>query len=65
MMKKMILLSVLAVSLTGCIVSPYDDYDHHRHSDRNAHHDRQYADRDWNKQHRHWDDRKSDRYDKR
>lgn len=60
MMKKIILLSVLGISLTGCIVAPYDDdhrggharYDHrdrwdHRH-DRDRY-DRDRNDRDWNK----------------
>ena len=68
-MKKMFLLAIFAVSLTGCIVAPYDD--HPRHSDRNGHHDRKHSDRkhsdrDWNKQHRpHWDNRSnaSHRYD--
>lgn len=60
-MKKMFLLAIFAVSLTGCIVAPYDD--HPRHSDRNGHNDRKHSDRkhsdrDWNKQHRpHWDNR--------
>ena len=63
-MKKMFLLVIFAVSLTGCIVAPYDD--HPRHSDRNGHNDRKHSDRDWNKQHRpHWDNRTnaSHRYD--
>lgn len=60
-MKKMFLLAIFAVSLTGCIVAPYDD--HPRHSDRNGHNDRKHSDRkhsdrDWDKQHRpHWDNR--------
>lgn len=60
-MKKMFLLAIVAVSLTGCIVAPYDD--HPRHSDRNGHNDRKHSDRkhsdrDWDKQHRpHWDNR--------
>ena len=54
MMKKMILLSVLAVSLSGCVVDPYDgDYLDHR--DRNGHYDRQHGDRDWNNKDRHHD----------
>lgn len=44
-MKIVILLSVLAVSLTGCVVDPHDDY--RGHKDRDKHHDRQYGDRDW------------------
>ena len=68
-MKKMFLLAIVAVSLTGCIVAPYDD--HPRHSDRNGHNDRKHSDRkhsdrDWDKQHRpHWDNRSnsSHRYD--
>ncbi|MBJ9951639.1 MULTISPECIES: hypothetical protein [unclassified Acinetobacter] len=56
MMKKIILLSVLGISLTGCIVAPYDDdhrgghgrYDH-RDRDRWDHrYDRDRNDRDWN-----------------
>lgn len=60
MMKKTILLAVLAVSLTGCIVSPYDD--HPRHSDRNGHYDKQHGDRDWKHSQRpHWDNDRSNR----
>jgi hypothetical protein len=57
MMKKVILLSVLAVSLSGCIVDPFYDDDYPRHSDRNGHYDRHYGDRDhrdrdWDHRHR-------------
>ncbi|OAL85188.1 hypothetical protein [Acinetobacter sp. SFD] len=45
-MKIVILLSVLAVSLTGCVVDPHDDY--RGHKDRDKHHDRPHGDRDWN-----------------
>ncbi|CAM9347139.1 hypothetical protein [Acinetobacter bereziniae] len=63
MMKKIILLGVLGVSLTGCIVAPYDDdhrdghgrYDHrdrdrwdHRHDRDRDRYDRDRNDRDWN-----------------
>ncbi|MGE8538759.1 MAG: hypothetical protein ACN6NI_05700 [Acinetobacter sp.] len=52
MIKKVILLSVLAVSLTGCMVDPWDD-DYRGNRDRNAHYDRDHKDRDWkNKDHR-------------
>lgn len=54
MMKKVILFSVLAVSLTGCMVDPWDDDSGHR-QDRNGHYDRHDKDRDWkNKDHRDW-----------
>ena len=61
MIKKVILLSVLAASLSGCIFDPYDEgYDGHR--DRNGHYDRQHGDRDWNnKDHRDWNHDRSDR----
>lgn len=57
-MKKMILLSsVLAVALTGCVVDPWDD-DYRGHRDRNGHYDRDHGDRDWknrnHKDHRDW-----------
>ncbi|MBJ8421442.1 hypothetical protein KTJ16_03335 [Acinetobacter bereziniae] len=59
MMKKIILLGVLGVSLTGCIVAPYDD-DHRGGHGRYDHRDRD-RDRDrWD--HRH--DRDRDRYDR-
>lgn len=65
MMKKMLLLSVLAVMISGCMVSPYDD-DQHRHSDRDGRYDRQHGDRDWNNNQRpHWNDRNADRHDRR
>lgn len=46
-MKKVLLLCVLGVSLTGCIVAPYDDYPTGRY-DQGQQRDR--GDRD-----RHWD----------
>lgn len=60
-MKKMILLSsVLAVALTGCMVDPWDD-DYRGHRDRNGHYDRNHGDRDWkDRDHRDW---KRDRED--
>ncbi|CAB1214393.1 hypothetical protein [Acinetobacter bouvetii] len=61
MMKKVILLSVLAVSLSGCILDPYYDDDYPRHSDRNGQYDRHHGDRDWKGQHRYGD---HDRYDR-
>ncbi|MEZ2902766.1 hypothetical protein [Acinetobacter terrestris] len=61
MMKKMILLSVLAVSLTGCVVDPYDD-DYRGHRDRDGHYDRQHGDRDWkNKDRPNWNHDRNDR----
>ncbi|KAF1024658.1 MAG: hypothetical protein GAK29_02435 [Acinetobacter bereziniae] len=63
MMKKIILLGVLGVSLTGCIVAPYDGdhrgghgrydqrdrdrWDHRNDGDRHRY-DRDRNDRDWN-----------------
>ena len=61
MMKKMILLSVLAVSLSGCVVDPYDG-DYRDHRDRNGHYDRQHDDRDWNNKDRpDWNHDRNDR----
>ncbi|MGE8560622.1 MAG: hypothetical protein ACN6NJ_06710 [Acinetobacter sp.] len=63
MMKKVILLSVLAVSLTGCVVDPYDD-DYRGHRDRNGHYDRDHdhGDRDWNNKDRpDWNHDRNDR----
>ncbi|MGS0707610.1 hypothetical protein ACVBEE_14075 [Acinetobacter sp. ANC 3781] len=61
MMKKMILLSVLAVSLSGCVVDPYDG-DYRDHRDRNGHYDRQHGDRDWNNKDRpDWNHDRNDR----
>lgn len=54
-MKKIIVLSVLAISLSGCVIDPYYD-DEHRHRDRYGHHDRDYDDRD----HDDWDWRDRD-----
>ncbi len=64
MMKKVILLSVLAVSLTGCVVDPWDD-DYRGNRDRNGHYDRDDRDHrnhDWkNKDHKDHRDWKRDR----
>ena len=62
MMKKVILLSVLAVSLTGCVLDTYDD-DYGGHRDRNGHYDRHHhGDRDWNNKDRpDWDHDRNDR----
>jgi hypothetical protein len=62
MMKKVILLSVLAVSLTGCVLDPYDD-DYGGHRDRNGHYDRHHhGDRDWhNKDRPDWNHDRNDR----
>ena len=46
MIKKMLLLTLLAVSITGCVDSPYDN--HHRHPDRDGRYDRPAGDKDWN-----------------
>lgn len=54
MLKKIVILGVIAVSLTGCIIAPLDDgYDRRGHggydhrSDRNDHrHDHRRGDRD-------------------
>lgn len=46
MMKKVILLSVLAVSITGCMLDPYYDDDYGGHRDRNGHYDRDWKNRD-------------------
>ncbi|MEZ2773298.1 hypothetical protein ACBP83_05555 [Acinetobacter pseudolwoffii] len=65
MIKKAILLSVLAVSLTGCVVDPWDDGSRD-HWDRNGHYDRDHKDRDWkNREHRDHRDWKRDRGDNR
>ena len=56
MMKKMIVLSsVLAVALTGCVMDPYYD-DDRGHRDRHGHYDRDHDgkwkhkdNRDWNR----------------
>ena len=62
MMKKVILLSVLAVSLTGCVMDPHDG-DYRGHKDRDKHHDQQRGDRDWNNKDRpDWNNNK-DRHD--
>jgi len=59
-MKKVILLSVLAVSLTGCVLDPYDD--DYGHRDRNGHYDRHHGDRDWNNKDRpDWNHDRTDR----
>ena len=43
----MILLSsVLAVALTGCVVDPWDE-GYRGHHDRNGHYDRDRGDKDW------------------
>lgn len=44
-MKQLILLSLIGISLTGCIVAPYDDGNHRHHHDRSDS-DRRYSDRD-------------------
>ncbi len=46
MMKKVILLSVLAVSLTGCVVDPWDD-DYRGNRDLNGHYDADHRNHDW------------------
>lgn len=63
MMKKVILLSVLAVSITGCMLDPYYDDDYGGHRDRNGHYDRHHhGDRDWNNKDRpDWDHDRNDR----
>lgn len=64
MMKKVIVLSVLAVSLTGCMVDPWDN-DHRDSRDRNGQYDRQHGDRDWkNKDHRDGRHDRNDRNDR-
>lgn len=61
MIKKMILLSVFAVTLSGCVADPYDD-GYRDHRDRNGHYDRQHGDRDWNNQDRpDWNHDRNDR----
>ncbi|WP_441374399.1 hypothetical protein [Acinetobacter lwoffii] len=61
MMKKVILLSVLAVSLIGCVVDPWDD-DYRGNRDRNGHYDRDHRNHDWkNKDHKDHRDWKRDR----
>jgi hypothetical protein len=65
MMKKVILLSVLGVSLTGCIVAPYDDdhrgghgrYDHRDRDRWDQRHDRDRYDRDRNDRDWNWNKR--------
>ncbi|WP_442855650.1 hypothetical protein [Acinetobacter sp. NCu2D-2] len=47
-MKHILLISVFAVSLGGCVVSPYDD-DYRDHRDRHGHYDKKPGDRDWKK----------------
>ncbi|MFH7765289.1 hypothetical protein [Acinetobacter sp. BSP-28] len=62
MMKKVILLSVLAVSITGCVLDPYYDDDYRGHRDRNGHYDRDHGDRDWkDRDHRDWKHDRGDR----
>lgn len=56
-MKKLLILSLLGVSLTGCIVAPYDDYPDNGRYDR---HDKGRYDRD--RDHRKWDERKRPGY---
>lgn len=43
-MKQLILLSLIGISLTGCILAPYDDGNHRHHHDRSDS-DRRYSDR--------------------
>lgn len=63
-MKKMILLSsVLAVALTGCVVDPWDEGYRGHHDHRNGHYDRDRGDKDW-KKHRDHRDWKRDRGDR-
>ena len=61
MIKQVLLLSLMGVSLTGCIVAPYDDYNY---SDRNRHYDqnRQGYDRDRDGR---WKQQRNDRDEKR
>ncbi|MCO8041586.1 hypothetical protein OC498_01570 [Acinetobacter bohemicus] len=63
-MKRIILLSIFAISVTGCVVDPYDDGDYRYNKDRHGqydrnhgdrHYDRKHGDRDWkHKDHRDW-----------
>lgn len=69
MIKKLALLGLMGISLTGCIVAPYDDgynrHDHRHNSDRRwDRNDQQRWDnqrnndrRDWNKDRPYWYDR--------
>ncbi len=63
-MKKMILLSsIMAVALTGCVLDPYDDGYRGDHRDRHGQYDRDRKDRDW--KHKNDRDWKRDRNDRR
>ena len=63
MLKQTLALGAIAIALTGCVVSPFDDNDNNdRRYDRNQHDSRYDRDHDRNKDHR---DRKWDgKYDK-
>ncbi|WP_445115372.1 hypothetical protein [Acinetobacter sp. WZC-1] len=58
-MKKLLLLALTGISLTGCIVAPYDDHPRrHHHYDRDYRYDRDDKRPDWrhkNSQRPGWD----------
>ena len=62
MLKQTFALGAIAIALTGCVVSPFDDYDNNdRRYDRNQYDSRYDRDRDRDRDHR---DRKWDgKYD--
>lgn len=60
MLKQSIALGAIAIALTGCVVSPFDDYDHgDRRFDRNQYDSRYDRDRADRNDSRNWD-RKGD-----
>lgn len=63
MIKKVLLLSLVGVFLTGCIVAPYDDYPD-RYQQRHDHQHRDHSDDRWDRNGRRWEyKRDDDRYD--